>query len=84
VMIGTTTKKISIAVNECIAKQIQIVGSLVGTRVDLQEALDMARKHNIECKVQTCQLEQINEVFDDMKNCRLIGRMVIDFTANSE
>ncbi|CAF3635741.1 unnamed protein product [Rotaria sp. Silwood1] len=84
VMIGVTTKKISIAVNECIAKQIQIVGSLVGTRADLQEALDMARKHNIECKVQTCQLEQINEVFDDMKHCRLIGRMVIDFTANSE
>ncbi|CAF4559712.1 unnamed protein product [Rotaria sp. Silwood2] len=84
VMIGLTKEKLSVTVSECISKQIQIVGSLVGTRTDLQEALDMAQKYKIECKVQTCQLEQINEVFDDMRNCRLIGRMVIDFTTNSK
>ncbi|CAF3910794.1 unnamed protein product [Rotaria sordida] len=84
VLVGIPAEKLSIAVNECIGKQIRIVGSLVGTRNDLQEALDMARKHNIECRVQTCQLEQINEVFDNMKNCRLTGRMAIDFTTNSK
>lgn len=84
VMVGITKEKLSIPVAECIGKQIGIVGSLVGTRLDLQEALDLARKHRIECKVQTCKIEQINEVFDAMKNGRLVGRMVIDFTANSE
>jgi propanol-preferring alcohol dehydrogenase len=84
VLIGIPTDKLSISVGECIAKQVEIVGSLVGTRTDLQEALDIAQKHNIKCRVQTCQLEQINEILDDMKNYRLTGRMVIDFTGNSK
>jgi propanol-preferring alcohol dehydrogenase len=71
-------------VGDCIAKQVEIVGSLVGTRADLQEALDMAQKHDIKCRVQTCQLEQINEILDDMKNYRLTGRMVLDFTENAK
>ena len=69
---------------DCIAKQIEIVGSLVGTRTDLREALDIAQKHDIKCRVQTCQLEQINDILHDMKNYRLTGRMVIDFTKNSK
>ncbi len=84
VLIGIPIDPLSISVGECIAKQVTIVGSLVGTRTDLQEALDMARKHDIKCKVQTCQLEQINEILDAMKNYRITGRMVIDFTANSQ
>lgn len=84
ILIGIPVDKFSISVAECIAKQIAIVGSLVGTRADLREALDIAQKHNIKCKVQKCQLEQINEILDDMKNYRLTGRMVIDFTANSK
>ncbi len=84
VLIGIPTDKLSISIRECIAKQITIAGSLVGTRSDLQEALNIAQKYDIKCPVQTCQLEQINEIFDDMKNYRTTGRMVIDFTGNSK
>jgi propanol-preferring alcohol dehydrogenase len=84
VLIGIPTDKLSISIGECIAKQIQIVGSMVGTRTDLKEALDIAHKYHIQCRVQTCQLEQINEIFDQMKNYRLTGRMVIDFTDQSK
>ena len=84
VLIGIPTPKLSISIGECIAKQIHIVGSLVGTRTDLQEAMDIAQKHNIKCRVKTCQLEQVNQILDDMKNYRLTGRMVIDFTDQSK
>lgn len=82
VLIGIPTEKLSISLSECIAKEIEIVGSLVGTRKDLQEALDLAHEHNITCRVQRCQLEEINKILDEMRNYRLTGRMVIDFTTN--
>ncbi|CAF1238389.1 unnamed protein product [Adineta steineri] len=84
VMIGIPTDNLSISIGICIARQIEIVGTLVGTRTDLKETLDIAQKYDIKCKVQTCQLEQVNDILDDMRNYRLTGRMVIDFTGNSK
>jgi propanol-preferring alcohol dehydrogenase len=83
-LVGIPTDKLLISIGECINRQIQIVGSLVGTRTDLQKALNIAQEHHIECRVQTCQLEQINEILDQMKKYRLTGRMVIDFTDKSK
>ncbi|CAF1290609.1 unnamed protein product [Adineta steineri] len=84
VMIGIPIDNLSISIGVCIARQIEIVGTLVGTRTDLKETLDIAQKYDIKCKVQTCQLEQVNDILDDMRNYRLTGRMVIDFTGNSK
>ena len=80
VMIPLPSAKLSISIGECIGKQLEIVGSLVGTRNDLKETLDMAQKHPIECPVQTCRLDEINEVLSDMEHSRYTGRKVIDFT----
>ncbi|CAF1139978.1 unnamed protein product [Adineta ricciae] len=80
VMIALPSTKLSISIGECIGKQLEIVGSLVGTRNDLKETLDMAQKYHIECPVQMCRLEEINEVLNDMEHSRYTGRKVIDFT----
>jgi propanol-preferring alcohol dehydrogenase len=82
VLVALPLDNLSLPIDYCVRNQIEIVGSMVGTRVDLQETLDMAKNHDIKCKVQTCQLEEINKVFDDMNNYRFTGRMVIDFTTN--
>jgi propanol-preferring alcohol dehydrogenase len=66
---------------DCVLKGIILVGSLVGTRQDLQEALQLAKLHKITCKVQKRKLEDINEVFDDMINYKISGRVVLDFSA---
>lgn len=60
---------------------IQLVGSVVGTRQDLRETLELAQLHNITCKVQKRKLEDINQIFDDMVNYKITGRVVIDFSA---
>lgn len=83
-MIAIPSGSLAVPVDLCIVKQLEIVGSFIGTRADLEEALDMAQKHGIICPVQRCALEDINEVFDSMEKYRLTGRTVIDFTRKNE
>jgi D-arabinose 1-dehydrogenase-like Zn-dependent alcohol dehydrogenase len=42
-------------------------GSIVGTRKDLQEALDFANEGLVKATVTSAKLEDINDVFDKMK-----------------
>jgi len=72
---------LSIPISTFITREIQLIGSFVGTRKDLQEALELAKIHKITCKVEKCKLEDINEVFENMLNYKISGRVVIDFTA---
>jgi propanol-preferring alcohol dehydrogenase len=71
----------AVPIVDCVLGGIELVGSIVGTRKDLQEALEIAKHNKIECKVQKRKLEDINEIFDDMIHYRISGRVVIDFTA---
>jgi D-arabinose 1-dehydrogenase-like Zn-dependent alcohol dehydrogenase len=41
----------------------------------------LAKFRQITCKVEKCKLEDINEVFENMRNFKISGRIVIDFTA---
>lgn len=81
VAVALPNGRMSVPIVDCVLGGIELVGSIVGTRKDLQEALDIAKLHKIECKVQKKKLEEINEVFDDMINYRISGRVVIDFAA---
>ena len=53
-------------------------GSIVGTRQDLQEALDFAGEGKVRATVSTDRLENINEVFEQMRQGKIEGRVVID------
>lgn len=70
----------SLPIFDCILNGIEIVGSVVGTRQDLEETLQLAKLHQIKCKIQKRKLEDINEVFDQMINYQISGRVVLDFT----
>ncbi|CAF1541525.1 unnamed protein product, partial [Didymodactylos carnosus] len=71
--------KLSIPIFETVLRSIQVIGSVVGTRQDMREALELARQHNIKCTVQSRPLEDINQILDDMLNYRISGRIVINF-----
>jgi alcohol dehydrogenase, propanol-preferring len=58
---------------------ITLRGSIVGTRLDLQEALSFAGEGSVKATVQTERLEDINSVFDRMRAGQIEGRVVIDF-----
>ncbi|MFF7706518.1 alcohol dehydrogenase AdhP [Pseudomonas sp. NPDC007930] len=53
-------------------------GSIVGTRQDLQEALDFAGEGKVKATVASDKLENINAVFDKMRAGQIEGRIVID------
>jgi propanol-preferring alcohol dehydrogenase len=58
---------------------ITLRGSIVGTRLDLQEALAFAGEGVVKASVQTERLEDINSVFDRMRAGQIEGRVVLDF-----
>ena len=58
---------------------ITLRGSIVGTRLDLQEALAFAGEGAVKATVQTERLEDINGVFDRMRVGQIEGRVVLDF-----
>jgi len=81
VAVGLPNGNMSVPIVACVLNGIELVGSIVGTRQDLQEALQLAKLHKITCKVQKRKLEDINEIFDDMLNYKISGRVVLDFSA---
>jgi propanol-preferring alcohol dehydrogenase len=69
---------------DVVLNAITIRGSIVGTREDLNEAIDFALRGKAKADVQTAKLEDINQIFSDLKAGRVQGRMVLDFTAASQ
>ena len=57
---------------------VSVVGSLVGTRQDLQEAFQFAAEGKVVPKVTMRPLEDINAIFKEMEQGQIRGRMVID------
>lgn len=53
-------------------------GSIVGTRLDLMEALQFAGEGKVRSHYSTDRLDNINSVFDAMKQGRIEGRVVLE------
>jgi alcohol dehydrogenase, propanol-preferring len=60
---------------------ITVRGSIVGTRLDLQESLDFAAQGKVRATVSTDRLENINDVFARMRKGTIEGRVVLDMGA---
>jgi alcohol dehydrogenase, propanol-preferring len=60
---------------------ITVRGSIVGTRLDLQESLDFAAQGKVRATVSTERLENINDVFARMHKGAIEGRVVLDMGA---
>lgn len=67
---------------ETVLKRITVRGSIVGTRKDLQEALDFANEGLVRANVTSAKLEEINDVFDKMKKGQIDGRVVLDIAGS--
>ncbi|MET0594040.1 MAG: alcohol dehydrogenase AdhP [Polyangiaceae bacterium] len=57
---------------------ITVRGSIVGTRLDLQESLNFAGEGKVKATVATERLEKINDVFARMRRGDIEGRIVLD------
>jgi propanol-preferring alcohol dehydrogenase len=62
---------------------ITVRGSIVGTRLDLQESLIFADEGKVKATVSTDSLDNINDVFSRMRQGEIEGRVVLDFGSQS-
>jgi alcohol dehydrogenase, propanol-preferring len=79
VLNGLPPGSFPLPITDMVLGGITLRGSIVGTRLDLQEALAFAGEGTVKATVQTEQLENINSVFDRMRAGRIEGRVVLDF-----
>ncbi|NAW50944.1 alcohol dehydrogenase AdhP [Elizabethkingia argentiflava] len=63
---------------ETVLNRYTIRGSIVGTRKDLQEAIEFASEGLVKANVTAAKLEDVNHVFDKMKKGQIEGRIVLD------
>jgi alcohol dehydrogenase, propanol-preferring len=76
-VVGMSPEPISVSTVALVAGEYRIVASAVGTREDLREVLQLAAKGKVKCKIETRGLAEVNEVLSEMKEGRLVGRVVI-------
>lgn len=57
--------------------ELSVRGSNVGTRQDLNEAVAFAANGLVKATIRTTELEQINEVLDEMRKGKIVGRVVL-------
>lgn len=74
---GLPPGNFDLSIFDTVLNRITIRGSIVGTRKDLQEAIEFAVDGKVKANVTDAKLEDINDVFDKMKKAEIEGRMVL-------
>jgi propanol-preferring alcohol dehydrogenase len=79
VLNGLPPGSFPLPIYDMVLNGITLRGSIVGTRLDLQEALDFAGEGAVRAKVETARLEDINDIFERLHEGKIEGRVVLDF-----
>ena len=78
VLNGLPPGKFDLSIFDMVLDGITVRGSIVGTRLDLKEALDIAAKGKVKAHISVEPLENINDIFNRMEHGKIDGRIVID------
>jgi len=78
VLVGLPPGEFPLPLFDVVLKGLTIRGSLVGTRADMREALDIAASARITAHIETRPLESINEVLNGLAVGTIQGRVVLD------
>jgi propanol-preferring alcohol dehydrogenase len=68
---------------ETVINRYTVRGSIVGTRKDMQEAIQFALEGKVKATVRPIKLEDINTVFDEMKKGEIEGRVVLEIAKST-
>ena len=80
VAVGLPSEYMELSIVKTVLDGIRVVGSLVGTRKDLEEAFDFGAQGLVVPVVETVPVDTAVEVFDQMEKGEIQGRKVLDFT----
>ncbi|QPH54125.1 alcohol dehydrogenase AdhP [Pontivivens ytuae] len=77
-LVGLPPGSFPLPIFEVVLKRLTIRGSIVGTRLDLTEALSFAADGRVNTTFTWDKLENINAVFDRMRQGTIDGRVVLE------
>ena len=78
VLNGLPPGEFPISIFDVVLNRYTIRGSIVGTRVDLEEALTFAAEGKVKATIETQPLASINDVFARLKTGQVNGRVVLE------
>lgn len=78
VAVGLPVESMDLLIPRLVLDGIRVVGSLVGTRQDLKEAFQAGADGLVVPKCEMRPMEDINDIFEEMEEGTIRGRMVID------
>lgn len=76
-LVGLPPGRFAMPIFDTVLKRITVRGSIVGTRQDLEEALDFAGQGSVAAHFTWDTIENINAIFDQMEAGRIDGRIVL-------
>ena len=79
VLVGLTTRDLTVSVTETILKGMRIVGSFLGTRDDLDAVFRLSSEHSIRPTIETFGLDETPDVLSKLSRGEIAGRAVISF-----
>jgi alcohol dehydrogenase, propanol-preferring len=79
-LVGLPPGEFGLNIFEVVLTRKTVRGSIVGTRLDLAESLSFAAEGRVKVHYHLEPLENINQVFTDMKAGRIDGRVVLDIS----
>ena len=77
VLVGLPPEEMPVPIFDTVLNGIKLVGSIVGTRKDLQECLQFAADGKVKAIIEVKSISDINEIFSDMEQGEITGRVVI-------
>jgi len=79
VVVGLPNVDLPIPIFNTVLNGVTVKGSIVGTRIDMKEALDFAARGKVKAKIETAPLSEINEILDNLEKGKINGRVVVTF-----
>lgn len=76
---GLPPGKFDVSVFDVVLNGLTIRGSIVGTRQDMIEALEFYAAGKIKPTYQRRPLEDLNDIFEEMRGGKIDGRVVIEY-----
>jgi propanol-preferring alcohol dehydrogenase len=75
--VGLPNDELPIPIFDTVLNGVTVKGSIVGTRKDLQEAVQFAAEGKVRTNIETRKLDEINDVFSMMEKGEINGRIVL-------
>jgi alcohol dehydrogenase, propanol-preferring len=77
VLVGLPAGNFPISIFDVVLNRYTIRGSIVGTRLDLQESLAFAAEGKVKATIETLPMDSINDVFTRLRDGKIEGRVVL-------